>query len=276
MTKETPPQNNFSFDQAVNAADSASALVNQYVVSPIVGMGLAGFVFDIEDETAIDLESDSTDHYTENNIAKQDNIALKPNIITLRGYVGELVYRQEEPKSKIQELTEKISTINAFVPLVTASASQLKNAISGENKTTKDYFAGGVASGVDIFQTFKTLNPPKTEQAKAFNFFKSLWSGRQLVSLETPYSFFKNMSIQSIKAIQSGDNKEVTDFTVTLKEMRFAVSKIVKFDPTKYQGRSKGEISDAKDSGKTDGKKITTKEKDKNVSLFKGWFSSNS
>ena len=260
MTRSTPTQNNFSFDQAVNAADSASALVNQYVVSPIVNMGLAGFVFDIEDETAIDLESDITDHYTENNTAIQDNIALKPTIITLRGFVGELVYRGEKPKSSTEKLAEKISTINAFVPVLTASARQLQSALTTDNKTTADVFAGGVASGVDLYQTFKTLNPPKTAQAKAFNFFKSLWSAKQLVSLETPYTFFRNMGILSIKSIQTGENKEVTDFTITLKEIKFAQSKVVKFDPNKFQGKAKAEISDPKNSGKTDGKKTGASE----------------
>ena len=255
MSKATPTQNKFSFDKAVNAADTANSMVNQYVVSPIVNMGLAGFVFDIEDETKIEMQSDITDHYTENNTPRQSNIVNKPAIITLRGYVGELVHRNAPPKTKLQELAEKISTINAFVPVITSSARQARDLISGDNKTSGDFFAQGVATGVDLYQTFQTLNPPKTAQAKAFNFFRSLWSARQLVSLGTPYTFYRNMGILSITAIQSGDNEEVTDFSVTLKEVRFAKSKLVKFDQEKYQGRSKGEISETQKKGQTQGEK---------------------
>lgn len=253
MTKEAVAQNNFSFDKAINAAESANKIVNQYVVSPIVNMGLAGFIFDIEDETKIEMQSDVTDHYTENNTAVQDNIVKKPEIITLRGYVGELVYRNAPEKTKIQELTEKISTINAFLPVVSASAKQARDFLASDSKKNADFFAQGVATGVDLYQTFQTLNPPKTAQARAFNFFRSLWSARQLVSLETPYTFYRNMAITAITAIQNGDNKEITDFSITLKEIRFARTRTTEFDRDKYQGRAQSEISDVQNKGQTQG-----------------------
>lgn len=271
MAEATPIQNNPSiFDKSLDTANLASKMVNQFVVSPILGMGLAGFVFDGEDETKIELQSEVTEHYTENNTAISDNIALKPVIITLRGYVGELVYRGAKPKSQIQKLTEKISTINAFIPVLTASASQAKSILQKDFANTQNYYSQALASGVDLYQTFHTLNPPKTAQARAFNFFRSMWAAKQLVSLETPYSFFRNMAILGITAIQDKESKYVTDFSITLKQVNFAETKLVKYDPTKFQQRSAAEISEPNNKGKVNSPNLnSTKKQDVNSSFIK-------
>lgn len=52
--------------------------------------GIAGFLFDIVGDETIDLESEITDHFVENNTAIQDQIALRPEIITVSGIVAEL------------------------------------------------------------------------------------------------------------------------------------------------------------------------------------------
>ena len=49
-----------------------------------------GFLFDIVGKIQHDLDSDSTDHYVEDNTAVQDHIALKPEKITLVYYHGEV------------------------------------------------------------------------------------------------------------------------------------------------------------------------------------------
>jgi len=261
----SPTQNNFSFDKAVNAAETASNLTNEFIVSPIVNMGFAGFTFDSVEETTVDLESDITDHYTETNAAIQDNIALKPEIITLGGKVGELVYKNDEKKSTIANITEKISTINAFVPIITSSAKQARNFLQRTPQTSKDYFSQGVNTGVDLYQTFQTLNPPDTAQARAFNFFRSMWKAKQLVSLETPYTFYRNMAIMAIRATQPRETKYVTNFTITLKQVNFAATKINKYDAEKYQGKAKEEIAQESNKGKASGKKLDSIAKSKAI-----------
>lgn len=53
--------------------------------------GIAGFLFDIPGDEWIELESQITDHYTEANTAIQDNIALSPEKVTVKGIIAELV-----------------------------------------------------------------------------------------------------------------------------------------------------------------------------------------
>lgn len=249
----------FSVDNVASTLDSANGLVNQFIVSPLVNMGIAGFVFDVEDETRIDLTAQITDHYAEDNKFLQDHIAIQPDRITLRGYIGELVFNQAPATSKLQNLTQKIATINAMVPILTASARQIQSSITGAQSGATNYFSAGLSSAVDIYQTFKTLNPPKSKQAAAFNFFKALFTARTLVSLETPYTFYTSMAIESISAVQGGESKDISDFTITLKKIRLAQTKIVPFDPNKYQGRTAGQASQVEDQGRSNGQTADAK-----------------
>ena len=74
-----------TLNTALNAADTTSELVGKYVVSPVVNLGIGGLAFDIFEEHKVELQSDITDHYVEDNTAIQDQIANRPLKFTLRG-----------------------------------------------------------------------------------------------------------------------------------------------------------------------------------------------
>lgn len=59
--------------------------------------GIAGFLFDIELEQKVELTSDITDHFVENNTAVNDHIGLRPEMVTFQGVVAELVGTQKLP-----------------------------------------------------------------------------------------------------------------------------------------------------------------------------------
>lgn len=52
--------------------------------------GIAGFLFDYDAEQFLELMSEITDNYIEDNTAIADNITLLPERVTLRGMIGEL------------------------------------------------------------------------------------------------------------------------------------------------------------------------------------------
>lgn len=247
-----------TLDKVFNGAEGASNLVNKYVVSPINNLGLAGFVFDIEGDQKVDLSADATDHYAEDNVAIQDHIAIRPIIITLRGFVGELVDDRADPKSEIQKIGEKLTIINSYVPVFTSGMRQLKNNIFSNKESTTDYLDASIGGAIDIYSTYEKLNPPKTKQAKAFNFFRAMMEARQLVSVDTPYGFFDQMAIIAVGAIQPEATKYMSDFSITLKQFRLARTQLVSFninDYNKYQGRLKGQASGLEDKGKAQGEK---------------------
>lgn len=245
-----------SLGTALNQADTANQLVNKYVVSPVVGLGIAGFAFDIFEEHKVELISDITDHFVEDNSAIQDHIANKPLKFTLRGFVGEVIEEKAEPKSDIQELTEKLTTINSYIPAITGAARQVNDLIKNRNtNSTAENVSDAVGTGVDLFKTFKELNPPDSRQAKAYNFFKALRDAKQLLGVDTPFGFVRDMAIENLTAVQS-DNAYITDFAVTLKQIRTAKTQLVDFDKTQYQGRANNQKAEEADQGKAEGVKV--------------------
>ena len=252
-----PPNTSLSIptvDGITKNADIASGLVGKYVVSPIANLGLAGLGFDIYEEHKIELQADITDHYTEQNTAVQDNIANKPLMCTLRGLVAEQVAERADSKGEFVELFKKLTVINSYVPIVTQQARQLNNVITGQKADKVQLLDDSLGAGVDIFKTFKELNPPKTKQAKAYNFLKALYDAKQLVGVDTPFGFLKNMAIQSL-VITQGDNAFQSDLSVTLKQIRFATTQTIELDANQYQSRTANQRSDVKNKGKVERKK---------------------
>ena len=61
--------------------------------------GIGGWMFDIPTGEDIELDADITDHYVESGSFVTDHVVLKPIIITLSGYKGELVYTHPKKDS---------------------------------------------------------------------------------------------------------------------------------------------------------------------------------
>src|SRR5437660_1633968 len=117
----------------------ASALGNLLLVSPQSTVGyqpiapannngspsaqLPALLFHYEGENTAALESDITDHYVEDNTAIQDQIALRPVLITTQGFIGEL---NDIPPNKIfaaaYAAAQKLIAISAYTPALSTTA----------------------------------------------------------------------------------------------------------------------------------------------------------
>ena len=239
-------------EQPLETAEITNSLISSYIVSPVLNLGIAGFEFDIFEEHKSELQADITDHFVEDNSTRQDHIAIKPELFTLRGFVGELVDRRAGAKSTITELAEKLTIINSYIPVVTGFAKQLNKTIKSNKVSVIDSIDESIGTGVDLYQAYKELNPPDSKQAKAYNFFKALWKSKQLVSVDTPFGFLSNYAIQNIITTQ-GDNAYITDFSVTLKEFRTVSTQLVDFDTKKTQGRLRNQKVEEVNQGTANG-----------------------
>ena len=93
------PSNIVPTDQAsvFTGIASLSVLDRNAIIRPAnPPPGIAGFVMDVRMEDEVNLESDITDHYVEDNTAVQDQVSLKPEEVTVHGLVGELVMVQAQ------------------------------------------------------------------------------------------------------------------------------------------------------------------------------------
>lgn len=204
-------------------ANLASSL-NKFIVTPLNSFGVGGFVFDIEAETSVNLTAEITDHFTENNVSIQDHIAIKPKKITLKSYVGE-VRDAVDPNTGTfpQVLTQKLTALSQFLPQLSNAETQAQSLLAAVTLgSTSDAIQSIANDGVNLWNFVKNSMPTQTRQAQAYAFFKALYEKKILVSVQTPFEFMSQMAIESIIAMQPEESKNVSHFTIILKEIRFA------------------------------------------------------
>ena len=208
-------------EKILGALDVAKDISSAFV-SFTGSTGIAGFKFDISDDEEITLENDITDHYTESNVPVQDNIVNKPVRVTLRGLVGEYVYTPPHSKSlwdkvwdKAQNITEKLITIASYLPPISDFTKQTFDNIN----SNKSSLEAGYDIAMDAFKAYRNINIPGDNQSRAFLFFEALWRSRQTFTIQTPYRFYTNMAIQTLKTIQTGETRDNTNFEITFKQI---------------------------------------------------------
>ena len=191
------------------------------LVSPQDRYGYGGYAFDIIDEEQTRLESEITDHYVEDNTSVQDNIALKPIEVVARGFIGEHVFKEsflahtinnasQQIKGKLQPLGALSPKLSSFATKAFDKAQKLAKKI--DEKTSK------IQNLYNLFNNLGSIGD--SEQAKAYVYFASAWENRQLFRIQTPYCFYNNMAIKSLKFIQSGQTKDKSQIEITFKQIR--------------------------------------------------------
>lgn len=249
-----------------SAANAARSLANLILVSPQKTVGYQpqnapswkrntaaqpkAILFNYEGEQSVALTSDITDHYIENNTPIQDQWALKPERVTTNGFVGELNDIAPAALQPLKTIAEKLTTISGYVPslsttalLAYANAFQLYQTGSSVLDSAVQTWASingddgqSVINGAGI-----TKASNQTKQQIYFQQFYGYWKNRTLFTIQTPWAIFQDMAIESLRAIQDGETRVITDFEVTFKLMRFASTQITSdqlFDSNNFQGRA--------------------------------------
>lgn len=165
-------QNIIPSDNQAQLTAALSALDKQAIIRPNdPPPGIAGFLFDIRGEESAEVSSEITDHYVEDNTAIQDQVALKPEIITVRGMVAELTnanYQYQPRNAPADPLPANAPMVpvpspgtlaslvkNVIAKNVTNAALQIiggtkpKDAIRGIINTTKSQAIAGVKNKIN-------------------------------------------------------------------------------------------------------------------------------
>jgi hypothetical protein len=214
-----------------NIASNAQSYLNNNVntfVSPKNAKGLCGWVFDVEKETNIKLQSDVTDNYTESGSYINDHIVNKPIEITLTGYIGELVYVRPDPYSVRglqRQLQNKLTTVSAYLGKYTPQAyQQIQDVVN-----TADYIESSINQKLSMIQNINSFFQgevfQETKQKKAYRELYAYWighNGEKLLTVQTPFDFYENMVITSLSFTQGEDSVSYSDISITLKQLRFA------------------------------------------------------
>lgn len=195
------------------------------LVSVAGTVGIAGFVFDIADDDTVELDADITDHYVENGTAIQDHIALRPERVTVRGLVGEYRHIVEGKQTKLEKATQKLTTLASYLPPLSQAATAIYKGLQGKNENSSLSMLGSlnnpVNTAMDLYKAYRNINLPQTEQQKAFIYFEALRNSRALFTIQTPFRYYTDMAIESIRVTQSGFSRDQSDFEISFKKMRF-------------------------------------------------------
>ena len=233
-----------------NSMNTAQALSNLILVNPQEDQGIqpqnpikrnAGqpkkFLFHYQGEQTVELRSDITDHYVENNSAIQDQIALNPEVITTQGFIGELNDVVPEELRQLKIAAQKLTVLSAYTPSLSTTALTAYNTAFQAYNLAKNIADSAVSTwstingtgglteitGSETAQEFvDSKKPAQNKQQVAFQEFYGYWKNRTLFTVQTPWAIFKNVAIQNMRIIQAADSSVESTFEITFKIMRFA------------------------------------------------------
>lgn len=187
------------------------------------------FLFHYEGDNMLELSSEITDHPIERNESIHDHIALKPEVVSVEGFIGELNTITPEPLVNIRRAVEKLTALGGYTPQVSAFAQRAYN-LADQAYRTASTLSDAAASG------WRT-EPIANEQQKAFNFFYAAYRDRRLFTLQTPWAVLTNMAIQNCRSIQEDRNAHVSSFQIDFKKLRFVEEPQFDFIERGTQGR---------------------------------------
>ena len=188
------------------------------------------FVFSSIRSHRVQLSSQITDYWLENNTAIQDTISIQPVMITLEGLVGEVVFKAPYKiwdliTNKLQglsrstlgfELTNKLTSVSSLVPKVDNYTQLAKNAVNYIEVATERYIKAWNALNPGEF----TENDSRTNQQRAFETICNYWLYKTPLNVSTPYGTFSNMYIQNADFVQD-ESETVSNISITLKQTTF-------------------------------------------------------
>jgi hypothetical protein len=221
---------------------SAIALSNLILVNPQTDAGILAqprtseaftpkkFLFNYYGEQAVTLESDITDHYVEDNTALQDQIALRPEIITGHGFIGELTDIAPEILQSLKVAADKLTVIGGYTPdLTTTGLIAYNNAVQvyqvaqlATQSAVNAWSSIGPTVETQIGNAIFAQGNVQSKQQIAFQMFYGYWKERRLFTVQTPWAVFQNCALKTVRAVQDAESNTITDFEVTFKPINYA------------------------------------------------------
>ena len=219
-----------------------------------------GFVFDVLKDEAVTAQADVTDHYVEANYAIHNHVAFRPLQITIAGFKGEVTElmdpsnydpaNSQYSKAKIQAMARTVlQRTNVLSQLVGSDVAGLQ-ADAQELYNTAEQVAMAATntamwqmldSSHGLYDQMTSDTHLLTKQERAFKYLYKSYLAGDLFFVQTPFGMFPMeskkagletgmkpaMLIQSIRAVQGEESTEVSDFEITFKEIRVAMTSLM-------------------------------------------------
>jgi hypothetical protein len=226
---------NLKINWVNSKADTANNFLNfqQTIVAPKLksetsfgsdGVAGSAFVFDYCGDVKGELDTDITEHYSESTVFIQDHAVLKPRMITLRGFVGELVARPPTGViGLLNTLTGNLTAVSGYLGKYTpgAVATMQKAVTQAQNVTNK--INATVSKGNGLLNLLGK-NVAQSKQAQAWAKLETMWMARTPMTVFTPTKVYNNMLIKSVVWTNPESTKYWSEIVITMKEIRITGS----------------------------------------------------
>lgn len=208
-------------------------------------------MFHTEGENTAHLQSDITDHFIEDNTSIQDQIALKPERITVHGFIGELnnVFPVGLPNNG--QISALLPNVASFVPQLTTTGQVAINtafaayqtAQAAKNAAVSVWGALSGASSQTVIGSSGIVSHGASQglQQTVFQQFYLYYRSRTLFTVQTPWAVFSNMAIEELRALQDETTRMITDFYISFKMLRFSTTFLE--SPSKFNGVGRAGVS---------------------------------
>jgi hypothetical protein len=195
--------------------------------------GPPSILFHYEGEQSIQVSSDITDHFIEDNTSIQDQVALKPIIVNTHGIIGELNNVPPAALALLQQSLNTLTAVGGYSPTLTLSAQNAYNKAFAAYQLASNATNAAVAavssisgnSGESVIGSNNGTIQKVSNQNRQQTYFQQLygyWQSRTFFTIQTPWAIFQNMVILSLNPVQSADDRMSTDFGVTFKQINIA------------------------------------------------------
>jgi hypothetical protein len=225
---------------------------NTALVSPKTSPGISGFVFDIPESETVSLTSDITDNYTESNSFLNDHRIIKPIRITLNGFIGELVVKQEILDLIIETLQSGLTTLNAYLGDFTNGMQQNIQTVVNISTSAVSRVNQLVNRVQNIVEGFNGEGPYQNKQQRAYYNLEALFKSETVLTVQTPWRYYDNMLIETLEFTQD-ESEFSSSISVTLKEMRFAEIGVISYKNNLDANRNELQSKETEDTGKIRG-----------------------
>ena len=205
--------------------------------------------FHIIQSEQITLSTDITDHIVEDHTVVQDHITVKPRTFTMRGLISEKIYEHPDlawVEIPPEEISAKLSPLKTIAPVVNSYVQSAINAyesvkfkvnqivnIYNNIKSLSRYFRN--LKSYSIFPTTYQYDQKHKKwaderiQKEIIELLDEFRINRIPVSINTGWGMdlIGNFYITDI-TVNQGDTYQLSDLSVTVKELRFTDTKLVK------------------------------------------------
>ena len=215
-------------------SQAAAGLSNLVLVTPLISPNYVPtdqnnnsigpqWMFDYEGENVFELKAEVTKNFIQTNSSVAYHIALKPEIVPVHGFKGEVSNLFPPGLPPATQVNAVLGAISAFAPGFSVSAMNVIN----EANQSYQAINNAVNGVVNAWNSLVNGTPMQTKQQQMFSLLYGYMTQQLqglppvLYRVQMPWGVLITMALTGLRAIQDEKTDTITDFFLTFEKLRF-------------------------------------------------------